>query len=155
LVYQEDSFISDFLQINDAGHTFANYMGLDNYFRRQAARSASLSQTTLKLIRGALDLIFSFLPAELKSWLDAALAKDNMFVEMEMPFITELTLFTGREIVGITAFLERFLLEAEEKGNPFVVNLLEKQHSRLKIVFDRHIVRSLFNIIDQISLKSR
>ena len=123
-------------------------MGLDNYFRRQAARSASLSQTTLKLIRGALDLIFGFLPAELKSWLDGALTKDNMFVEMEMPFITELTLFTGREIVGITAFLERFLLEAEEKGNPFVVNLLEKQHSRLKIVFDRHIVRSLFNFID-------
>jgi len=123
-------------------------MGLDNYFRRQAARSASLSQTTLKLIRGALDLIFGFLPAELKSWLDAALGKDNMFVKMEVPFITELTLFTGREIVGITAFLERFLLEAEEKGNPFVINLLEKQHSRLKIVFDRHIVRSLFSFID-------
>jgi hypothetical protein len=148
LIYQEDSFISDFLQINDADHTFANYMGLDNYFRRQASRSASLSQTTLKLVRGALDLIFGFLPAELKSWLDAALAKDNMFVEMESSFIPELTLYTGREIVGITAFLERFLLEAEEKGNPFVVNLLEKLHSRLKIVFDRHIVSSLFSFIN-------
>lgn len=123
-------------------------MRLDNYFRRQAARSASLSQSTLKLIRGALDLIFGFLPAELKSWLDAALGKDNMFVGMKVLFITELTLFTAREIIGITAFLERFLLEAEEKGNPFVINLLEKQHSRLKIVFDRHIVRSLFSFID-------
>lgn len=60
--------------------TFADYMGLDNYFRRQAARSASLKQTTLKLIREALDLIFGFLPAEMKGWLDAALAKDRMQV---------------------------------------------------------------------------
>ncbi|KAF8913023.1 exocyst complex component Sec3-domain-containing protein [Gymnopilus junonius] len=128
LVYQENDFIADFLQINDAGFTFADYMGLDNYFRRQAARSASLTQNTLKLIRGALDLIFGFLPAELKSWLDAALAKDSM------------------EIVGILAFLERFLTEAEEKGNPFLLGLLEKQHTRLKIVFDRHISEQLKNI---------
>ncbi|PPQ64521.1 hypothetical protein CVT26_002060 [Gymnopilus dilepis] len=128
LVYKENDFIADFLQINDAGFTFADYMGLDNYFRRQAARSASLSQTTLKLIRGAMDLIFGFLPAELKSWLDAALVKDSM------------------EIVGVLAFLERFLTEAEEKGNPFLLGLLEKQHSRLKIVFDRHISEQLKNI---------
>ncbi|PPQ67093.1 hypothetical protein CVT25_005694 [Psilocybe cyanescens] len=128
LIYQEHDFITDFLQISDAGFTFADYMGLDNYFRRQAARSAGLSPTTLKLVRGALDLIFGFLPAELKSWLDAALAKDSM------------------EIVGILAFLERFLVEAEEKGNPFILNLLEKQHSRLKIVFDRHITEQLKGI---------
>ncbi|KAH9486586.1 Exocyst complex component 1 [Psilocybe cubensis] len=125
LIYQENDFITDFLQISDSGFTFADYMGLDNYFRRQAARSAGLSATTLKLIRGALDLIFGFLPAELKSWLDAALAKDSM------------------EIVGILAFLERFLIEAEEKGNPFILNLLEKQHSRLKIIFDRHVTEQL------------
>ena len=83
LVYKENDFIADFLQINDAGFTFADYMGLDNYFRRQAARSASLSQTTLKLIRGAMDLIFGFLPAELKSWLDAALVKDSMYVSLD------------------------------------------------------------------------
>lgn len=84
LIYQENDFIADFLQINDAGFTFADYMGLDNYFRRQAARSASLSQTTLKLIRGAMDLIFGFLPAELKSWLDAALARDSMCVPLKL-----------------------------------------------------------------------
>jgi hypothetical protein len=77
-IYREDEFITDFLQINDAALTFADYMGLDNYFRRQAARTAGLSQATVKLIRGAMDLIFSFLPTELKVWLDAALAKDNM-----------------------------------------------------------------------------
>ena len=53
-------------------------MGLDNYFRRQAARSASLNQSTVKLLRGAMDLIFGFLPSALKGWLDNALALDNM-----------------------------------------------------------------------------
>lgn len=46
-----------------------------------------------------------------------------------------------RELVGIMASLERFQVEAEEKGNPFVIGLLEKQHSRLKMTFDRHVVR--------------
>jgi hypothetical protein len=45
-----------------------------------------------------------------------------------------------REIVGIMVSLERFLMDAEEKGNPFVLSFLEKQHFRLKLVFDRHIV---------------
>jgi hypothetical protein len=40
--------------------------------------------------------------------------------------------------------LERFLIDAEENGNPFVLSLLEKQHFRLKLVFDRHIVSSWF-----------
>lgn len=47
-----------------------------------------------------------------------------------------------REIVGMMVSLERSLIDAEEKGNPFVLNLLEKQHSRLKLIFDRHIVSS-------------
>ena len=37
-------------------------------------------------------------------------------------------------------YLERFLLDAEEKGSPFLLALLEKQHSRLRISFDRHVV---------------
>jgi exocyst complex component 1 len=77
-IYSEHDFIADFLQINNAALTFADYMGLDNYFRRQATRAASLSQSTVKLVRGAMDLMFGFLPAELKTWLDTALAKDKM-----------------------------------------------------------------------------
>lgn len=77
-VYREEEFIAEFLQINDAGLTFADYMGLENYFRRQAARFAGLSQATLKLVRGALDLIFGFLPTELKAWLDGAMSKDGL-----------------------------------------------------------------------------
>jgi len=80
-VCREEEFIADFLQINDAALTFADYMTLENYFRRQAARSAGLSQSSTKLIRGAMDLMFGFLPPSLKSWIDAALAKDNMFVQ--------------------------------------------------------------------------
>jgi exocyst complex component 1 len=77
-IYKEEEFIIDFLQIDDSALTFADYMGLDNYFRRQAARSAGLKQTTVKLVRGAMDLIFGFLPAELKTWIDNALEMDNM-----------------------------------------------------------------------------
>ena len=45
-----------------------------------------------------------------------------------------------REIVGILVSFERFLVDAEEKGNPFILSLLEKQHFRLKLAFDRHTV---------------
>ena len=79
IVYAEEEFIADFLQINDAALTFADYMGLENYFRRQAARSAGLSSNTLKLVRGAMDLIFSFLPADLKIWIHTAMAKDRLY----------------------------------------------------------------------------
>ncbi|KAF7301154.1 Sec3-PIP2-bind domain-containing protein [Mycena indigotica] len=121
LLSREEEFMADFLQINDAALTFADYMDLDNYFRRQASRGAGLSQTTMKLVRGAMDLIFGFLPEELKSWLDNALAKDNM------------------QIVGLIVSLERFIAEADDRGNLFLLNALGKQHTRLKGLFDRHI----------------
>ena len=37
--------------------------------------------------------------------------------------------------------LERFLTEAEERGNAFFMTLLEKQHTRLKGLFERRVVR--------------
>ncbi|KAL1748585.1 exocyst complex component Sec3-domain-containing protein [Schizophyllum fasciatum] len=121
IVSRESEFIADFLQINEAGLTFADYMGMDNYFRRQAARQAGLSQTTMKLVRGALDLIFGFLPMELKGWIDAALAKDNT------------------QIVGLQVVVERFVGDAEERGQQFMVSILSKQQQRLKGLFDRHV----------------
>lgn len=54
-------------------------MGLDNYFRRQALRTSGLSAQTIKLVRGAMDLIFGFLPLEVKSWIDNAIAKDSVY----------------------------------------------------------------------------
>jgi exocyst complex component 1 len=53
-------------------------MGMENYFRRQAAMGIGSSPATTKLIRGALDLIFGFLQGELRVWIDLALEKDNM-----------------------------------------------------------------------------
>ncbi|KAH9948238.1 exocyst complex component Sec3-domain-containing protein [Amylocystis lapponica] len=129
-VYREEDFITDFLHINDAALTFADYMGLENYFRRQAQRAGGLSLTTSKLVRGAMDLIFGFLPTELKAWLDAALEKDRL------------------QIVGMIAALEKFLIDAEERGTAFLLSLLEKQHVRLKSLFDRGVTDHIKAIED-------
>ncbi|KAJ6509372.1 exocyst complex component Sec3-domain-containing protein [Mycena vitilis] len=136
LIYREDEFLADFLQINDAQLTFADYMNLDNYFRRQASRSVGLSQSTMKLVRGAMDLIFGFLPDELKTWLDNALAKDSM------------------QVVGLLACIERFTAEADGRGNMFLLNALGKQHVRLKGLFDRHINEQIKGV-EQTKLNSK
>ncbi|KAI0778389.1 exocyst complex component Sec3-domain-containing protein [Trametes elegans] len=120
-IYAEEEWTAYFLQIDDTSRTFADYMGLENYFRRQAARWAGLSPATMKLVRGAMDLIFGFLPLELKAWLDSAMARDNL------------------QAVGMLASLERFQHEAEERGNAFLLSLLEKQHMRLKALFERRV----------------
>ncbi|KAF8140415.1 exocyst complex component Sec3-domain-containing protein [Boletus edulis] len=135
-IYREGDFIADFLQINDAGLTFADYAGLDSYFRRQAARSAGLGQSTAKLVRGAMDLIFGFLLTELKQWVDLAIARDAL------------------QVVGIIACLERFLVDADERGNAFFLQILEKQHLRLKGTFDRHINQQI-KMVDETKLTSK
>lgn len=40
------------------------------------------------------------------------------------------------------ACLEKFLTEAEERGNAFFLGLLEKQHVRMKALFERNVVRT-------------
>lgn len=78
-VFYEEQFISDLLHINNDGTvTYAVYMNLESFFIRQASRTLSLSSNTVKLIRGAMDLIFGFLAGEIKTWVDVALIKDNM-----------------------------------------------------------------------------
>ncbi|KAG9314221.1 exocyst complex component Sec3-domain-containing protein [Chiua virens] len=135
-IYREGDFVTDFLQINDTGLTFADYAGLDSYFRRQAARSAGLSQSTIKLVRGAMDLIFGFLPTELKQWIDIAVAKDAL------------------QLVGVITCLERFLADADERGNIFFLQILDKQHLRLKAAFDRHINQQI-KMVDETKLTSK
>ncbi|KAI0688760.1 exocyst complex component Sec3-domain-containing protein [Cytidiella melzeri] len=128
MVYGEEDFIADFLQINDAALTFADYMGMENYFRRQASRVGGLSQATMKLVRGAMDLIFGFLPAELKTWLDVTLAKDQL------------------QVIGMIACVEKFLADAEERGNTFFHEVLDKQHSRMKGLFERHVSEQIKSV---------
>lgn len=48
----------------------------------------------------------------------------------------------SRQIVGMIACLEKFLTEAEERGNAFFLGLLEKQHVRMKALFERNVVRT-------------
>ena len=40
--------------------------------------------------------------------------------------------------------MERFLVEAEERGNAFFFTLLEKQNLRMKGIFERHVVCILY-----------
>jgi exocyst complex component 1 len=49
----------------------------------------------------------------------------------------------NRQIIGIIASLERFLVDADERGSTFLVNLLEKQQTRLKGLFNNHVVRNI------------
>ncbi|KAH9944208.1 exocyst complex component Sec3-domain-containing protein [Epithele typhae] len=135
-IYAEEGWVSYFLQMDDVSQTFADHMGLENYFRRQAARFAGLSPATMKLVRGAMDLIFGFLPIELKSWLDVALTRDSW------------------QVVGMLAALEKFQSEAEEKGNAFLLTVLEKQHMRLKAVFERR-VNDQIKSIEETKLTSK
>ncbi|KDQ30968.1 hypothetical protein PLEOSDRAFT_1036431 [Pleurotus ostreatus PC15] len=143
MIYRESDFITDFLQINDAALTFADYMGLDSYFRRQAGRSAGLSMGTMKLVRGAMDLIFGFLAGELKAWLDQALLKDHM--QDSVPFT---------ELFGVLACLERCRIDANERNNAFLSNLFDKAHMRLKASLDRHI-NDQIRSIEQTKLTSK
>lgn len=138
-ILREEEFIADFLQINEARLTFADYMGLDNYYRRQAARTSGLSAQTIKLVRGAMDLIFGFLPLEVKSWIDNTLAKDSMYAFVYIRLATCNRAYY-RQIIGIMATLERFLADADERGTAFLINFLDKQHTRLKGLFERHVV---------------
>lgn len=139
-ILREEGFIADFLQINEARLTFADYMGLDNYYRRQAARTSGMSVQTYKLVRGAMDLIFGFLPLEVKSWIDNALTKDSMYGFVLFASAHSIKV-CYRQIIGILATLERFLADADERGSAFLVNFLDKQHTRLKGLFERHVVR--------------
>jgi hypothetical protein len=41
-------------------------------------RSSGISQGTLKLVRGAMDLIFGYLATSVKVWIDTAAVGDNL-----------------------------------------------------------------------------
>ncbi|KAG8814416.1 hypothetical protein FRC17_001136, partial [Serendipita sp. 399] len=136
VTYREDEFLSNFLQINENGETFADYMGLDSYFRRQASRWIGLSKETQKLLRGAMDLIFSFLPEGLKKWVDDVLELDRL------------------QMVGIMAHLERYKLDAEERGNMFLAKLLQRQFQKMLSIHARHL-DELIKSIEATKLSSK
>lgn len=73
----EEDFINAFLRPVDTESTFADYMELDSYFRRQAARHASRARSAgmIQLLRSMMDLIFGFVEVELKNWVEATVEK--------------------------------------------------------------------------------
>jgi hypothetical protein len=136
-IYREQEFIADFLQIHEQTITFADYMELEAYFRRQASRFASAGGGLVgKLARGAMDLIFGFLVGELRIWIDTALAKDQL------------------QIVGIMVNLERFIADAGERGNSYVSRLLQKQYQRLTGLYNRN-VDEYIKAIEQTKLTTK
>lgn len=52
---------------------------LDTYFRRGATSYLATQQAKLKEIRSAMEMVFGFLEAELRSWIETVLAKDTMY----------------------------------------------------------------------------
>lgn len=76
-IVTEDDFINAFLHLADNESTFADYMQLDTYFRRQAARHASRNNPSLvQIARSVMDLMFGFVDGEFKNWVDAAMQRD-------------------------------------------------------------------------------
>ncbi|KAG9013462.1 hypothetical protein FRB94_002536 [Tulasnella sp. JGI-2019a] len=119
---REELFLADFLQITGFSLTFADYMGLEPLICRKAAAAAGeMKPTTVKLIRGALDLIFGFLPEELRLWTDAALQRDSL------------------QVVGMLADFEQVAMQAAEKNQEYLRRLFTKQAQRLVAIYNRHV----------------
>ncbi|ODN76094.1 hypothetical protein L202_06031 [Cryptococcus amylolentus CBS 6039] len=117
----EEDFINAFLHLTDTDSTFADYMELDSYFRRQAARHASkgMSQGMMQLVRSMMDLIFGFVELELKQWVEAAVERGPVTV------------------VGIIGVTERIAREAaDENTSMFFTSLFEKQLVKQRMMLD-------------------
>ncbi|CAE6462215.1 unnamed protein product [Rhizoctonia solani] len=132
----EDAFISRFLHTTDSTLSYADYMNLDNYFKRQASRGLSLSDATLKLVRGAMDLIFGFLSQEIKSWVEGVSKRDSL------------------QLVGVIAVLQRYIAEAQERNDAFVDRLLGKPLQRLNGLYQRQVEEQL-QAIEQTKLTTK
>ncbi|CAE6460065.1 unnamed protein product [Rhizoctonia solani] len=135
-IHAEDAFISRFLHTTDSTLSYADYMNLDNYFKRQASRGLDLSDATLKLVRGAMDLIFGFIPQEIKSWVEGVSKRDSL------------------QLVGIIAVLQRYVAEAQERNDAFVDRLLGKPLQRLNGLYQRQVEEQL-QAIEQTKLTTK
>lgn len=139
-INREEAFIADFLQITDSAISYADYMDLDSYFKRQANKvlNKGMSPATVKLHRSALDLIFGFLAGELKDWVEGAMQRERM------------------HIFGTVATCEHFLKEAQAGNSMFFMNLMEKLHQRLQMMLD-HFISDQVKTIEatKLTLKKR
>jgi len=124
LIQGEQTFIADFLQINDSNVTFADYADMEPYFRRRAAQlfgfgTAAHGSGPMREMKGALELIFGFLALEGDALVDYAVHMDKS------------------QITPILALLDRAIGDAEEVGSDFIVRTLTRMHTRLSTVLDK------------------
>ncbi|WVQ76259.1 hypothetical protein IAR50_005924 [Cryptococcus sp. DSM 104548] len=128
----EEDFINAFLHLTDTDSTFADYMELDSYFRRQAARHASkgMSQGMMQLVRSMMDLIFGFVEMELKQWVEAAVERGPVAV------------------VGIIGVTEKIAREAaDESTSMFFTSLFEKQLVKQRMILDAFLNEQIRTIV--------
>ncbi|GHJ89203.1 hypothetical protein NliqN6_5605 [Naganishia liquefaciens] len=126
LVTNEEAFIGDFLHTSDTAITFADYMDMEFYFKRQAANQAAvMSPATLKLRRSAMDLIFGFLDGELKKWIEAALQRESI------------------QVFGMMASCEKVMIEQEDSETVFFANIMQYQAQRLQQLVDKFMAEQI------------
>ncbi|BEJ16672.1 hypothetical protein CspHIS471_0600730 [Cutaneotrichosporon sp. HIS471] len=130
-IVTEDDFIAAFLHLGDTESTFADYMELDTYFRRQASRHAShgLSASLTQLTRTVMELMFGFVDGEMRLWVEAS-------VDGNPP-----------ALVGIIATTEQLQADALNEGTSmFVQQLFDKQLGRQRKAFDAFVNDQVKNI---------
>ncbi|GMK58498.1 hypothetical protein CspeluHIS016_0505300 [Cutaneotrichosporon spelunceum] len=130
-IVTEDDFIAAFLHLGDTESTFADYMELDTYFRRQASRHAShgLSASLTQLARSVMELMFGFVDGEMRLWVDASVEGNPS------------------AIVGIIATTEQLQADAQMEGTSlFVQQLFDKQLGRQRKAFDAFVNDQVKNI---------
>ena len=132
----EEVFLQDLLAIHKAPPTFAEFVDLEDVFKRKARDSLSgVDFGPLSDVKSAFDLIFAFLSPALQGWIDGALVKDNMCVVVSLIFVLTL----NRQIVGLIAQLEKSMKNAYKNGQPFLHSMLKKQKVRLNNMFSKYI----------------
>ncbi|CAD6905109.1 unnamed protein product [Tilletia controversa] len=126
LLQGEQTFISDFLQINDSNVTFADYCDMEPYFRRRAAQLFGFGTPTTtqgggptRELKVALEMIFGFLGPEWDSLADHAVHMDKS------------------QIIPTLAMLDRAITDAEDSGSDFIARTLFRVHTRLSSVLEK------------------
>ncbi|KAH9450617.1 hypothetical protein H4Q26_015224 [Puccinia striiformis f. sp. tritici PST-130] len=131
-VQREQNFVIDFLHVHseleegDSMITYAGYSGLEGYFKRAAVNhlQKAILKSKFNDIMSVMDLIFGFLPGEMKEWVEAMVAADPMQV---ISVMLALDLVIGSEILVRSEFLNK-MLEAQQKRslNIFEQNIKEQ-----------------------------
>lgn len=77
---REQEFVSDFLQTRSLGDyiTFADFMDLETPYKKGAAAHLAAISARFKDSTAALEMIFAFLPIEIKDWIDWIMTRDGM-----------------------------------------------------------------------------